>query len=324
MVVPSAMLVCMMACGGRGAQDLPGPPVDAVPVSADAFPPPPADATASCVYQATPEGAVSTSTVWFNSLGQVIRVDGWFVNDSGDIVPAPYYFAYDSEGRLVEQKTIVDDIHYAYTPQQITQSSSLGGDWIYTLVDGRAVHLEGPEQQPPDQRWMIDYTYDSAGRYASRTGVGFYDAGKGIMKYSFAVQYSYDAQGRVASAQVMNSGVTSQYAFSYTETANQLVINVNQSVLSYGQRWTYDFDASHRVIRAALNYGGGEYYDYTYSYMGNEIDEVNALSPARTVHATGSCAPPAPVTLPEPPLPIHWSANLVSLSHVSVFTFNNL
>lgn len=274
------------------------------------------------MYERTPAIGASTSTVWFNRLGQVVRVDGWVFDDGAGIVPAAYSFAYDADGRLIEEHTKVEDLHWVYAQDQITRTSTLGGPWIYTLADGRAVHLEGPEDRPVEDRWILDYTYDSAARYTSNSGVGFYDAGQGVMKYAFGAQYTYDAQGRVATAHAMNSGTMSNYSFTYTESAGRLVIDVSGT--SFGaQRWTYDFDTSHRVIRLEMGLGFGSQVN-TYSYQDGQIDQVTTGQSSFTVRATGSCPIPTVTTAPPPPLPIQWGANYISLSNESVFSFNNL
>lgn len=293
----------------------------------DGIPPPPADATSSCVYERTPIIGTPSSTVWFNRSGQVIRVDGWFPAGDAGAVPAPYYLSYDDAGRLVEERTRTEDAHYIYTPEQIRRTSNLTGDDVFDLIDGRAVHYEGPEDVPLEDRWFTDYTYDGEGRLASEVGISFVAyPGSGTTKVPFESHNTYDAQGRVIASQGGQNGSMSSLLYSYTETADQLVVDIAVAQTSpLGNvplaRRTFDFDASHRLVRAAVDQdldGVDDQVD-TYVYRDGEIDEISTGPDGFTVRATGSCAPPAVTMAPALPLPIQWGANMASFSPESVF-----
>ena len=297
------------------------------------LPPPPAEATASCVYETTPplHVGVSTSTLWFNGLGQTIRIDGRPVWHSGNTGLAPYYITYDDQGRIVEERSDYGDVRYDYTPQQITQTSDTGPRVIYSLVEGRVAHSEYPADLPIEKRSVHDYTYDSAGRIASYSASFFPANGQGTMRVMFVALYTYDPQGRVVTHQLMKNGeITRSESLTYSETPDRLVIRVDDG--SSVERWTYDFDASHRVIRSAINYFVPFYPSDlddpddivdVYSYLDGEIVESFPRSDG-TIRATGACPPPAVVTAPVPPLPIGWYADYVSLSNAAASAFSSI
>ena len=291
------------------------------------LPPPPAEATASCVYEVTPpfDVGVPTSTLWFNGLGQTIRIDGDFFGRNGRM-PAAYYVTYDDQGRIVEERGEYGDIRYDYTPQQITVTADRWPGEIYSLVERRVVHAESPGV-PVEKQLIRDYTYDSAGRLASYSVTDFHDEGEGTMKFVVAARYAYDPQGRVVTLQIMKNGkVRSSSSLTYSETADRLVITVDDGSL-FPARWTYDFDASHRVIRSAVKFlfdtedaaGPDDVVD-VYSYVDGEIVESFPGSDA-TIRAIGACPPPAVVVAPEAPLPIRLHAEHVSLSNEAAFAY---
>lgn len=270
------------------------------------LPPPPVDAAASCVVKlagGTPDVRPVTNMLWLDAGGRVIRLDGWDPDyQLQRYVPAPEYFAYDDQGRLIEQRDNASETHYEYAPQQIIVTSSAGDDSSYTLVDGRAVHLEGPLYLAPESRSKVDFTYDEQGRLTSIFQVGDH-AG---------TQYTYDAQGRVTAMQQTRNGIVENaYTLSYTETPLQLIVKFQwTSALSAPrQRWTYDFDANHRIIRSAVDNNDDGFDDVIdrYRYFDGEID-VDSNGRAHTAtRAIGACDPPAVVVAPEPPVPLHWT-----------------
>jgi hypothetical protein len=280
-------------------------------------------------HTATREPYVATSTLWFNPRGQVIRVDGWWVEDSGEIVPAPYYITYDDQGRLAEERSKVEVIGYLYAPEEITVRSNLGGNSTYTLVDGRAVHFEGPESAAPQDRLMTDYTYDDQGRLTSYSGVSFYDAGRGRTRYTFGRQYTYDAQGRAVTVRSMQDGISKEaYAFSYSQTPQQLRVEVKtlgapEPAIPL-QRWTYDFDADHRIIRSAVESNYPSYHEVvdTYQYLDGEIDVRSSGRSFISTRANGACDPPVVVVSDRVPLPLRWWANYDALPNAAAEEFD--
>jgi hypothetical protein len=316
-VVMVASMVCAMACA-PGSSSIPPPP----------------EATASCVYTRSPDtavaqlGGMSTSTVWLNRVSQVIRVDG-YAWENRQFVPSPYYFDYDEEGRLLEVRASDYKIHYTYTPSQVMTTSKFG-DWLYDLVDGQVARVEGPEQLPPEQRLTIDYAYDDAGRIASRsrTSLEYSQAEQRDVQVHVQVDYTYDLQGRVRTLQERRDTTTRMYSFAYYEIPTQLVIDIDvhaqDGEIEYShQRWTYDFDASHRITRIEHDNGFNVRTD-TYSYEPGEIVAVSSSPVVSITRATGSCEPPIVVDGPKAPLPFRWSAASLSLPNMAPIEFGDL
>lgn len=308
-----------MACGI-------GPPPE--------LPPPPADATASCVYEMIPplDVGVSTSTLWFNGLGQMIRIDGLSSGPYRNSALVPTYFTYDDQGRVIELRNESSDFRYDYTPQQITETSDRVTTQTWSLVDGRVVHSEYPTNLPVEKQSTQDYTYDSSGRIASYSSSFLLDVGQGPMRLMSVTQYTYDPQGRMVTLQYRENGeLKASYSLTYAETTDRLVITAD-SGSSDLQRWTYDFDASHRVIRFGINYYVDRYFDSgsdpddvvaLYSYLDGAIVESSPGSD-RTVRATGACPPPTVVVAHQLPLPLRWDVNYVSLSDVAAAIFGSI
>lgn len=271
------------------------------------LPPPPPEAVASCVTEVGSARGLESGTLWFNEQHQVFRVDGGFAYSDDDYGPAALYFAYDAEGRLEETRTPREEIQYAYSPQEITETSSRGYDWIYTLEAGRLTHIAGPLVQELNQRSEASYTYDATGRITRSSGLVFFDDGSGLQPSRWDRHYTYDEHDRVT---VLQSSRHS-WTLAYTETPDRLVVDADPTELGTSElphRATYDFDANHRIIRSA--HDGAQ--EITYRYEDGLIEETLSYAVYR---ATGDCEAPQLRFAPELPLPFRWSryTNTVSL-----------
>jgi YD repeat-containing protein len=275
------------------------------------LPPPPPEAVASCVTEYVSAQDHASGTLWFNEQHQVFRVDGGFPYSDDDYGPAAFYFAYDAEGRLEERRSPGEETHYAYSPQEIMLTSSLGFDWIFTLDAGRVAHVDGPVVRELNRHSESSYAYDTAGRITQWSGVTFYDLGSGPEPSPWDLHYTYDDHDRVTAVTTSHGAWT----LTYMETPDRLVVTVDQT--QYGetvpfQRATYDFDANHRIIRSAredLSPSGGD-YAMTYRYEDGVIEGTLGTV---TYRATGDCEPPTLRFGPQLPLPLRWSANTISL-----------
>ncbi len=150
-------------------------------------------------------------------------------------------------------------------------------------------------------------------------------AGQSRTRLPFESHYTYDAQGRVIAAR---GDLRSSLAFTYTESADRLVVEIAVVLDSPTRnvptaRRTFDFDASHRLIRSAIDRdldGVDDQVD-TYVYDDGKITEIATGPDGFTMHATGACAPPTVSMAPAPPLPIQWGANTISFSGESAITY---
>jgi hypothetical protein len=128
--------------------------------------------------------------------------------------------------------------------------------------------------------------------------------------------YTYDAKGRILSFQsiaIPDTGSASNYSFSYTETSDQLVVDVidlhNPRTPVIAQTWTFEFDASQRLVRDAVDDDGDGSDDAwdDFRYLDGEID-VSSRTPDydAVARAIGPCVPPSVVLAPGAPLPIQF------------------
>ena len=276
-----------------------------------ALPPPPADAVTSCASERVPHLGVSTSKIWRDASNRVIRVDGTWFEDSGDSYPIAYTFGYDDQDRLAGMRYQAYDYHFDYATDRVLETEHGKDTWLWNLVDGRVSHEEGPPGVPSLMQNTVNYEYDTSGRISRRSGGVLYDDGHGLMKSAFDRHFTYDAQGRVI--KVVDGTRTTSWT--YTESPTQLAIQIDESDgvdTNPYMHVTYDFDASHRIVRAARELHGDEAVS-TYTYLDGEIDaEVSGSSvQSFTVRSTGTCDPPAMLEAPVPPLPFTWGATYV-------------
>lgn len=282
------------------------------------FPSPPAEATASCVVDMSP-AIEKTGTLWFNAKGELIRLDA-VEHDANGASAAVYHFAYDEAGRLVEARGPNTEFQYRYSPEQIEMLEP-GNTWLMQLEEGRVVHYGGPTERAAEDQWFADYSYDLAGRMTSYSGRGFWRDQAGIRHaYMWLNEYGYDEYGRLVSVRKWSDDRPEETrSISYDESDRQLTITI-EGMRWETQRWVYNFDASDRVIRAAVRRGDDAWEESfaTYTYGDGTIEEVAEL-PARTlrVRAAGRCEPPSTVISPLYPLPIRPPVLLPSLYDVT-------
>jgi YD repeat-containing protein len=272
------------------------------------LPPPPVDAVTSCRSEQSPPADVSTSTLWRDAAGRVIRVDGTWPEQSGDSYPIAYTFGYDDQDRLAGTRYQNHDLRYDYAPDRVVETDHDKDSWLWNLVDGRVSHEEGPPGVPSLMQNDVDYEYDASGRISRRFGGVLYDDGHGWMKGGFDRHYTYDAQDRVT--MVVDGDRTTTWT--YTDSATQLVIQIDQSDGIQTTPYlllTYDFDASHRIVRAAFDQSGDETVT-TYTYLDGELDAAVSGTSVRpfSVRAVGTCDPPSLLLAPLSRLPLTWSA----------------
>lgn len=118
---------------------------------------PPAEAVSSCVYERTPFANVSKSTLWFDAVENLIRVDGVTAGDGGYYKPATFYLEYDGDGRLVSERGPDFEYRYRYFDDRIDEDYGDGEKWISQLVEGRIV-------RSADELGNFDeFTYDTEG-----------------------------------------------------------------------------------------------------------------------------------------------------------------
>ncbi len=273
-----------------------------------ALPPPPSDAAASCAFERVPHQGIYTSTIWLDATNRPFRIDGIDFDANGNEFAAAYYVTYDDQGRVADARTPEGDVHYDYAPDRVTTTDPYGGSFM-DLVDGRVVHYEEPLSIAADQRNIADYEYDAAGRIAHYSGQTRYDdgTGKGTMLSYFDDQYTYDDHDRIVSI-VRGSATTS---FAYQETADELAIVITPDIDPPSQL-AYDFDASHRVVRAQLDSAV-----VTYNYDGDTI--TGTFEGGETVYARGTCDAPLPRITLDSPLPVKWDAGRVELPEVETW-----
>lgn len=306
--VLAALIVCATSCT---SSDEPA-----------ALPPPPANATASCVYRLVttaeffPDPDLPVSTLWLDASGQVIRVDGWRYGDSGrprEILTV-YDLTWDAEQRLVAVHGGPDDRQFTYSTDQVVVTNP-AGETVTThhLVDGRDVREDSPPDPKTSQQAFIGRTYDAAGRLTSET-YGSTDTLGMTDTATYTVAFTYDAKGRIASFQtrsIPDNGHSTSYVFSYTETSDRLVVDVidagDPHTPMIAQTWTFEFDAKQRLVRDVVDNDGDGYDDAwdDFRYLDGEIDvSARASDFTSSARAIGQCAAPSPVLAPAGPLPI--------------------
>jgi len=269
------------------------------------FDPPPPQAVASCALVEKYVGAVLHNALWFDSAGHLIQVDGQGGSST---------YEYDDQGRMVHAKTRDSTITWTYEPARITEFDGRDTDVLELDGDGRVMHREGPEESAASDRITQDFTYDAAGHITSLSG------GTGGVS-SYLYQYSYDAEGRLTSA-THNYPTAGQPTFySYTETPGHLMIALGGQVEG---TYTYDFDASNRIVHAGnADSGGTDSNGVAYSYVDDRITATSDSGDLE-VESTGLC--PAPTTTFGPylydPLPIRPSATVLTLPNPLVDLFN--
>src|ERR1051325_11661853 len=268
------------------------------------LPPPPTEATASCAYPRVtsqfPPIDLPTSTLWLDGLGRVIRVDGWEYDDEDFTreTPEAYDLMYDTAGHLAEVRSKHQDRQITYSADQILETYAPDATWTYQLIDGRVVHSDGPpDAMGTRQTW--DHTYDAAGRVASEV----YGHVNGT-NYTWVGtdEYTYDAKDRILSSRSSGTaypgGELSNYSFSYTDTPDRVVVAITDlhgpNHPSLVQRWTFDFDASHRLLRDAVDGNGDGFDDFwdDFRYLDGEIDVSSRDRGDTTLRAVGACAAP--------------------------------
>jgi len=298
----------------------------ASPEEPDTLPPPPGNATASCIYQLVTTGPIfpdpdpPTSTLWLDGSGQVIRVDGWRWSDSSPYrkLPTAYDLTWDGERRLLGVHGGQDSVQFVYSADQVLEMFAGGDTVTHHLVDGRDVRVEGAPDPKTNQRYFINRAYDAAGRLTSQRD-GTNDLLRMTDTETNTAVFAYDAQGRIVSFQSTSpySGDASNYSFSYTETSDQLVVDVvdlrNPRTPVIAQTWTFELDASHRLVRDAVDEDGDGYDDFwdDFRYLDGEID-VSSRAPGygSTARAVGACVPPSVVLAPSAPMPIQFQSRM--------------
>jgi len=287
--------------------------------------PPPPDAVAECRVvhsgNAIPTNEVTT-TYWLDRRGQVIRVD----DDIGVTVD----ILRDDAGRLVDVRTVsvfasASRTRYVYEHDRITEFVTFtdpiaNATTVIDLVDGRAMHQEGPLEKPPDERSTADYTYDSAGRLTSRRLVEVRFDGT----HTSSADYLYDARGRFFRANREIDGKKSVRLLSYTaDTASELAVEAFELGGGRVAQWSYSFDSERRIMGETLAQQLAPLdtdQTITFAYADAEIDEeVSIAHPQSTfvertfVRAMGPCEAPQRVTMPPAPLPIALRAGQLHL-----------
>lgn len=273
------------------------------------LPPPPAEATASCVYEWSYEGRQGTSTLWFNSLDQVIRIDGPALDDRETYLVATSLH-YDADGRMIAQENPRGASTWTYSPDQIERTGWFPG--VMQLVDGRVTHQEFPTYKAPENRNVRDYTYDAAGRLVRYTEDNPYDAGQGMTTHSpWMTEYTYDQRGRVVSAKQANQ---EPVTFTYYDAADRVTVGITSRGLGF-RRWVYVFDADHRLVRHEVTFDDvTRYADYIYS---EGVIEQRVGPYPYSVIATGRCDPPMPTFTPTLPLPVRSDASYTQFLDLS-------
>lgn len=288
--------------------------ISAFGCSSDDLPPPPADAVTSCVYTVPTRDTFNRSTLWYDANDRVIRIDGYDDQTS----PAPYYFEYDSDGRITSQTRPDREHRYVYSPEEIEETIEESGSvatLIWQLVDGRAVHFAGPIEMPVERQVTRDYEYDEAGRVTKGA------VSKEGITYSY--EYTYDAQGRLATFVKNRNNWTdpiSMITVAYSETGDQLTVVTTESRCVSGctSSWTFTFDAYRRVTRVELFDPDGALIETAIYTYGSDVihEEVQSASYHQEFVATGRCDPPQLWLNPPAPLPIPLYANYVTLQDI--------
>jgi YD repeat-containing protein len=289
------------------------------------WPPPPTDAAATCLYEVE-VGSIPKSTIYFDAQDRVMRVDGFAIDDDDDVYRASYFFDYDEQGRLVGRHGPHGDVQVTYSDQQIITSSD-DINYSYDLVDGRVVTWQGPLLLPETQRNRALFEYDAAGRITRQSGairVSKND-GNGTWISQYDNRYTYDAQGRVITAE--RDGRTTTIA--YTDFPRRLVINFEtfeDLPLNHTERWTIDYDEEHRITTIMIDIPGNAIRSYVFTYSDGAWTETR--DPGGVFHrmltATGRCAPPSLTFAPPPWLPIRWSADMVTPRFVDHFPLKDV
>lgn len=287
--------------------------------SDDGLPPPPAEATASCVFDLEADEYASTSTLWYDDRDNVIRVDGYWVSDH-DVTRAPYYFEYDDDGRLVGNRSPETEYRYRYAADQIEITSRHGTE-VFHLTEGRARDYEFPLEDPPEHRRRIEYRYDDAGRLTMVKGMSRYNAAESS-RLTWEKRYGYDERGRLTS---VAEGFRFPTTLAYEETPGQLTITVTSE--TQVERWSYTFDHALRLIRAARDIHADSSDDVvaTYEYGDGVISQRGTdRDGSYHVTATGRCDLPTLPTRPQMPVPIRWSADYTKFIDVTQPYFPDL
>jgi len=290
------------------------------------WPPPPTDATATCIYEVD-VGSFPKSTLYFDAQDRVMRADGFAIDDDDDIFRASYFFDYDEQDRLIGTHGPHGDVRLTYSDQQIITIFPDNSNFSYDLVDGRLVTWQGPLLLPEAQRNRALFEYDAAGRITREYGSVRFDLndGKGTQIGHYDNSYTYDAQGRVVTAE--RDGRTT--TITYTDFPQQLVINfetVEDFPLNHTERWTIDFDEKHRITNIEIDRPANAILSYVFTYSDGAWTETR--DPGGVFHsmltATGRCAPPSLTFAPPPRLPIRWSANMVRPHFVDHFLLEDV
>jgi hypothetical protein len=269
----------------------------------DPLPPPPTETAATCVYTTQPDRGHPPSTIYYDSMHRAIRVDGWTGND-GDFIPAEYDLAYDEMGRLLEEKTPDEgDFYWTYAPDQVTQTNG-NYEMDFTLVGGLLSHVESVPSFAGAPVTIQDFTRDAAGNIVRWTGQSV----DNNVIYPYDKSYTYDEQQRPTSVSDGHYVTT----LAYTETADQLVVNIKTPGSIPTDRWTYDFDAQHRIVSMATDANLSGVDDVTtFTYSDVEIVET---SENQVIHAVGMCDAPSVVTMARHAwLPVQWFAEFDGL-----------
>lgn len=261
--------------------------------STDKYWPPPADAVASCKLTEKQQGTVTQQqALWFDSSNRLVQTDGYDYSTT---------YAYDDQGRLQSANTPRGTTIWTYDPTQITETTTNDGTFVFTLdANGRVLHYEDRDTSASPVGLKSDYQYDANGRITSRSGQTPYalspDGPTMLHVYSF--QYTYDDQGRIASAA---SGSMPPTTYAYTETPGHLTVGLSGTE---NGAYEFDFDSDGRVVRAAANG-----FNQTYTYDGDSITMVTNVG--YELDATGTCTGPAATFGPEAPLPIRLDGDVV-------------
>ena len=280
---PLGQLRNILSCYGRGVRRCLVGVFVLAGCSTDKYEPPPPEAVASCKLTEKQQGKVTEQqALWFDSSNRLVQADGY---DSSTT------YEYDDQGRLQRSSNPTQTTTWTYEPTQITADSSGVGVFVLTLdADGRALHDEGPGTKS-------DYQHDANGRITSFSG----QRGR-TMPDSRSFQYTYDDQGRIASAA---SGSMPPTTYTYTETPGHLAIALGGTKI-FDADYAFDFDSEGRVVSA----GAGRDGTQPYTYDGDTITMVTNVG--YEVDATGACAGPAATFGPSDPLPIRPFANVVT------------
>ena len=250
----------------------------------------------------------ATTSYSYNSLGQLLRIDGPR-SDVDDSLSMTYYANSPAEGlnrgqlesvrNGAGQVTTFSEYTVLGKPGSIVESTGITsklsynfrGDVLSRTVNGLAT----------------TYSYDGGGRLQSVTGPGgrstsYSYAGEQLSKVSDSLGnslvYSYDAAGRKTKEEVQESGGGSEYSVSYSYDADG-----NVSRVRYGDGSTeeyvydevgkllhaadplgvvngYSYDALRRLLRASR--AGETLADYSYDARDNVVEVRDARD-----HVTG-------------------------------------